>query len=1013
MACIKSAARSALVAFAPDAPYLAAGTMAGAVDLSFSSTANLEIFKLDFQSDAHDLPVAGACPSDERFNRLSWGKPPGSSEEFSLGLDLNDSSVAKLAKHVGPVRGLEFSTLSPNLLASGADEGELCIWDLAKPSEPKIFPSLRSVGSGAQTEVSFVSWNPMVQHILSSTFADSNRRRCSVLQWNPDVSTELIVASDDDSSPSLRVWDLMNTMLPVREFVGHTKGVIAMSWCPYDCSFLLTCAKDNRTICWDTTTGEMVCELPASTNWNFDIHWYPKSPGVISASSFDVKVGIYNIEACSKHAAVEGEFVTPVRLRAPKWLRRPVGVSFGFGGKLISFQPCQSAPGVPSSASEVYTHNLVTEHSLVSRSTEFEAAIQNGEKSSLCALCEQKSHDSISEDDRETWGFLKIMFEEEGTARTKLLSYLGFTLPEECSDIYSDLDNLGKGLEKTLSLDTRSSVEVDASTCSIDNGEEFFNNPQISEDSSAYEEKSVPNGEKAQKEPEEPSRSYDPSFDDSIQHALVVGDYKGAVLRCIVAHRMADALVIAHAGGSSLWESTRDQYLKNSLAPYLKVVSALVRNDLMALVNTRPLNSWKETLALLCTFAQKEEWTVLCDSLASRLMAIGNMLAATLCYICAGNMNRTVEIWSHSLKLDSRGKTYIDLLQKGMCRKVCLIEVVHHTLNLYMVQINLAMDKNLSQPLPQLHQNAADTSRAEGFHQAPGSAYRGNQLVLQKPQVPDFSNQRLFHPSQPSQNFIPSHTSQISQQAFTSPATMAQPTMKPFSPATPAALRNVERYQQPSLGSQLYPGAANPLYQHGPPIPAPQDVGASQPASVTGQRFAQPISTTTAPRGFTLVYNPNFAQRPSISPVHPLSPTKSSEAQPVGVPPAPPPTVQTVDTSNVPAEWKLVIATLTRLYNEASAALGGANANPSKKREIEDNSRKIGALIAKLNSGDISPNAAAKLVQLCQALDAGDFAGALQIQVVLTTSDWDECNFWLVALKRMIKTRQNVRLYGT
>lgn len=97
MACIKSAPRSALVAFAPDAPYLAAGTMAGAVDLSFSSTANLEIFKLDFQSDAHDLPVAGACPSDERFNRLSWGKPPGSSsEEFSLGLvagGLSDGSI--------------------------------------------------------------------------------------------------------------------------------------------------------------------------------------------------------------------------------------------------------------------------------------------------------------------------------------------------------------------------------------------------------------------------------------------------------------------------------------------------------------------------------------------------------------------------------------------------------------------------------------------------------------------------------------------------------------------------------------------------------------------------------------------------------------------------------------------------------------------------------------------------------------------------------------------------------
>ncbi|RWW53414.1 hypothetical protein BHE74_00040103 [Ensete ventricosum] len=166
MACIKSAARSALVAFAPDAPYLAAGTMAGAVDLSFSSSATLEIFKLDFQSDAHELPVAGACPSADRFNRLSWGKPPGSaSEDYALGLvagGLGDGSigvwnplklissedqggafVAKLENHVGPVRGLEFSSLSSNLLASGADEGELCIWDLAKPSEPSHFPSLR------------------------------------------------------------------------------------------------------------------------------------------------------------------------------------------------------------------------------------------------------------------------------------------------------------------------------------------------------------------------------------------------------------------------------------------------------------------------------------------------------------------------------------------------------------------------------------------------------------------------------------------------------------------------------------------------------------------------------------------------------------------------------------------------------------------------------------------------------------------------------------------------------
>lgn len=83
----------------------------------------------------------------------------------------------------------------------------------------------------------------------------------------------------------------------------------------------------------------------------------------------------------------------------------------------------------------------------------------------------------------------------------------------------------------------------------------------------------------------------------------------------------------------------------------------------------------------------------------------------------------------------------------------------------------------------------------------------------------------------------------------------------------------------------------------------------------------------------------------------------------------------------ITAELRPVLTTLTRLYNETSEALGGSQANPAKKREIEDNSRKMGSLFAKLNGGDISTNAATKLRQLCQALDTGDFATALHIQV--------------------------------
>lgn len=84
------------------------------------------------------------------------------------------------------------------------------------------------------------------------------------------------------------------------------------------------------------------------------------------------------------------------------------------------------------------------------------------------------------------------------------------------------------------------------------------------------------------------------------------------------------------------------------------------------------------------------------------------------------------------------------------------------------------------------------------------------------------------------------------------------------------------------------------------------------------------------------------------------------------------------------ADLKPVITTLTKLYHETSGALGGAN--PSSKRQIEDNSKKIGSLFAKLNSGDISSNAASKLRELCHALDSGDFESALHTQVYVTTT---------------------------
>ncbi len=63
MASIKGVNRSALVALAPDASYMAMGTMAGAMDLLFSSSTR--------SSSLISNPTIGSCCSSERRRALS------------------------------------------------------------------------------------------------------------------------------------------------------------------------------------------------------------------------------------------------------------------------------------------------------------------------------------------------------------------------------------------------------------------------------------------------------------------------------------------------------------------------------------------------------------------------------------------------------------------------------------------------------------------------------------------------------------------------------------------------------------------------------------------------------------------------------------------------------------------------------------------------------------------------------------------------------------------------------
>ena len=67
----------------------------------------------------------------------------------------DDALVFSKNKHTGPVQALDFNPFQKNLLASGASESEIYIWDLNKLSSP-MTPGAKSQPAD---DVRAVAWN--------------------------------------------------------------------------------------------------------------------------------------------------------------------------------------------------------------------------------------------------------------------------------------------------------------------------------------------------------------------------------------------------------------------------------------------------------------------------------------------------------------------------------------------------------------------------------------------------------------------------------------------------------------------------------------------------------------------------------------------------------------------------------------------------------------------------------------------------------------------------------------
>ncbi|KFM10493.1 Protein transport protein Sec31A [Aptenodytes forsteri] len=703
---LKEIDRTAMQAWGPAQQhpiYLATGTSAQQLDATFSTSASLEIFELDLSDPSLDMKSCATFSSSHRYHKLIWGPHSMTSGERVSGVLIaggengnvilydpakiitgdTEVIIAQKDKHTGPVRALDVNMFQTNLVASGANESEIYIWDLNNFATP-MTPGVKTQ---PLEDISCIAWNRQVQHILASASPSgratvwdlrknepiikvsdhNNRMHCSGLAWHPDVATQMVLASEDDRLPVIQMWDLRFASSPLRVLESHTRGILAIAWSMADSELLLSCGKDAKILCSNPNTGEVLYELPTNTQWCFDIQWCPRNPAVLSAASFDGRISIYSIMGGSTDALRQkqvdqlsssfgnldpfgtGQPLPPLQLpqqttpqsvilplkKPPKWIRRPVGASFSFGGKLITFENAKSQqqPGIEQQQRHhVYVSQVVTEKEFLARSNQLQEAVQS---EGFVSYCQKKIDMAQADFEKNVWAFLKVNFEED--SRVKYLELLGYRK-----------ENL------------RKKVNVPGSCacvkCFID-GQSDESVPNEGDEGQAIEEQFLGERVKDHKQETEdlgPAKktfniSVSGDVDGLITQALLTGNFESAVDLCLHDNRMADAIILAIAGGQELLSRTQEKYFAKMQSKITRLITAVVTKNWKEIVQSCDLQNWREALAAVLTYARPDEFAALCDFLGNRLESEGDSLLqsqACLCYICAGNVEKLVACWT-------------------------------------------------------------------------------------------------------------------------------------------------------------------------------------------------------------------------------------------------------------------------------------------------------------------------------------------------------------------------------
>ncbi|CAI2374987.1 unnamed protein product [Moneuplotes crassus] len=571
------------------------------------------------------------------------------------------SLISNQLVHEGSVNAIEFNPNIPNLIASGG--AEVFIQDIQHSlEEPNVFTPGEPNYHEGET-ITAISWNKVVPYILASagntgqivvwdlknTKAIFNLKDPNLVSYNYDmfsegkteqitanyqiiwslkVPTQFLISNDNET---MTMWDLRKADTPLLSLSDiHSGGILSCSWCPQDQNIIASSSNEGKTCFVHSDTGDLISEIRNGKKYQ-NIEWSPYNRGLILGYSTEDETDIFNFSSATtpKEESTDSSY-------APKWLSRPIGARFGFGGKLVTFSQSSEEPiklYQTQTAPEVNTRLLELE----------ETKTQDDAVSIIDTYIENNGKSEI---EKMEWITLRSLANQNYDSLFSLLEI-------DKDAVYNEAERFSgkKKNKRAHKPDSNRKIskggleDLDATQANS-----FFESLSKTSDQRKEEEEKKTDakpGTKMTQETISRNSNWNEGAEGIIKRNLMVGNLEGAAECALKCGRATEALLIAlSSDNEEIFEQIKEEYFSSSKDEFIKtVIKGISNNEVEGLIANLSQSNWKEALAYTLSYSEERKIHEYVEEIAEVVLKKRDVNSAIICYMVSKNIDQLSDLW--------------------------------------------------------------------------------------------------------------------------------------------------------------------------------------------------------------------------------------------------------------------------------------------------------------------------------------------------------------------------------